>query len=477
MPEPVIALMGRPNVGKSTLFNRLTHSRQALVANTPGLTRDRLYCTVLIDQSKVTFVDTAGLMMDASPLEIGMATQSWRAAAQADLVIYICDARSGLTVSDVESVEKLRRQGRQVLLVANKIDGLDEHAALPEFTDLGMGMPIGISATHGRNINVLQEKILALLAVGQVESASLPPKEEAKPSPRATLRIAVVGRPNAGKSTLVNLMLGEERMLVSDIAGTTHDSVAVPFSHRGRHYILIDTAGIRRRGKVQGVVESFSVAKSLEAIRQAEVAVLLLDGSEGLVAQDLHLLDSVLKSGRSTVIAVNKWDSADANQKKLVKIQLDRRLVFAQYVKVCFISALQGRGIARLYKTLDVLRAKVEQVLPTVELTRALEKLVTQHPPPMGNGRRRIKLRYAHAGGMAPPVVVIHGNQVEKVTASYKRYLENGFRKIFKLEGTPVRIEFKSGENPYAGRKNILTNKQVKRKKRLLVHVRRKKKA
>lgn len=472
--EPVIALMGRANVGKSTLFNRLAHSRQSLVADKPGLTRDRLYCSTLINRTPVTLVDTAGLQTDDSPLENEMTEQAWRAALQADLVVYVCDARAGLTAVDMEGVEKMRRHNRNLLLVVNKIDGLEENEALLEFTRLGLGMPLGISATHGRNVGNLKAEILASLpatdTAGTAEETATDETEEIQ----NTLRITIVGRPNTGKSTLVNYLLGEQRMVVSDIPGTTHDAVSVPFSHHGRDYVLVDTAGIRRRGKVQGVVENFSVAKSLEAIRRAEIAVLLLDGSEGLVAQDLHLLEQTLAASRSTLIAVNKWDSADQSQRRRVKAQLDRRLTFAKHVRICFISALRGVGIAKFYKTLDSLQAQAVQVLPTAELTRVLEALTARHPPPLGTGKRRIRLRYAHAGATTRPVIVIHGNQVDKVPATYKKYLENGFREAFNLAGTPVRVEFRSGGNPYRGNKNKLTPRQIQSRKRLRAHIRKK---
>lgn len=500
MSAPVVALIGRPNVGKSTLFNKLTRNRSALVANVPGLTRDRRYGLARFDNRDVTLVDTAGLPGDKTSLGTAMADQAWRAVTAADLSVHLCDGQEGLMLDDFVIIERLRSLSCPVLLVVNKIDGLNLDHILLEFSELGAGQPLAISASHSRGLQSLQAKVLECLfdlGVPATEEVKTPiaetaetvetaettetvvrPDDEIAPekmppvallsSPEA-LRVAMIGRPNVGKSTLVNRILEEDRLLVSDVPGTTHDSVFVPFERAGRLYTLIDTAGIRRRGKIHGAVEGFSVAQSLAVIRQAQVVLLLIDASEGLVEQDLHLLGQALQAGRALVLVVNKWDSLDKDRRLEVKTQLDRRLRFARYVQVRFISALKGYGVSSLYEALGEAAASAVQTLSTLQLTRALTEAVNQHPPPMVGGRR-IKLRYAHLGGREPPVVIIHGNQTGAVPESYRRYLESSFRETFGLQGTPVRVEFRANKNPYESKKNTLTTHQFNRRKRLIEH-------
>ena len=467
----VVVLAGRSNVGKSTLFNRLTQTRDALVANTPGLTRDRRYGEVRLGDCPITLVDTPGLaeVVD-DPLAEEMSAQCWRAIADADVVVQVCDAREGLLPADEDIITALRRTGKPTLLVVNKVDRQDEHLAIADFAKLGLGVPLAVSAAHGRGMFQLCERITDLMPVpaedGGIAAAEAPPESVVD----AAIPVAIVGRPNVGKSTLINHLLGEARVLVSEIAGTTHDNVDIPFQRASRSYVLIDTAGIRRPGKVEEIVEKFSIARSLQAIRQAQVAVLIIDAGDGLVAQDLRLLNRALSTGGSLVLAVNKWDQAGEAERSHIKNQLDRRLSFARFVDICFISALKGRGIDRLFRLIDKVQANTTRALKTNELNTILAELVRHHPPPMGRGGRRIKLRYAHSGGTAPPVVVIHGNQVEALPEAYRTYLESGFREALHLEGTPIRLEFRQGDNPYADRKNKLTPRQIKRRARLVSH-------
>jgi len=438
--KPVIALVGRPNVGKSTLFNQLTKSRDALVADYPGLTRDRQYGTGRVGDKPYIVVDTGGLSGDAEGVEVQMVDQVHQAIGEADIVLFMVDARAGLMVGDEQIVQQLRRINRPVFVVVNKIDGTDETMGIIDFQGLGMGEPLAIAATHGRNVTRMMQTVLA----------DLPEVEEGEEDDDdGSVKVAIIGRPNVGKSTLVNRILGEERVVAFDMPGTTRDSIFIPFERDEKQYTLIDTAGVRRRGRVKETVEKFSVIKALQAIEEANVVILVLDAHEGLSDQDATLAGFALDAGRAMVIAVNKWDGLEKHARERMKTELDRRLPFLDFAEMYFISALHGTGVGNLFKAVDAAYAAATKKLPTSDLTRTLEDAVSQHQPPVVKGRR-IKLRYAHQGGRNPPLIVIHGNQTEAMPGAYKRYLVNVFRKVYKLKGTPVRVEFKSGDNPYA---------------------------
>ena len=459
---PVIALVGRPNVGKSTLFNRLTKSRDAIVADVAGLTRDRQYGEAVWQGKPYIVVDTGGITGDEQGLDLMMAGQSLQAIEEADAVLFLVDARAGRTAGDEQIAEHLRKRNKHTYLIANKIDGADPDAILGEFANLGLGQPLGIAAAHGRNINPMLDAVL------NDESLQVTGEEGRVVEPIGT-KIAIIGRPNVGKSTLVNRMLGKDRVVVFDQAGTTRDSIYIPYERFEKPYTLIDTAGVRRRGKVFEAIEKFSVIKTLQAIQDANVVIFVVDAREGIVEQDLHLLGFVLEAGRALVIAVNKWDGMKQEEKEYVKTELERRLIFAQFADIHFISALHGSGVGLLYKSVDQAYQAAMTKIPTRRMTEILEDAVSEHQPPMVNGRR-IKLRYAHLGGSNPPIIVVHGNQVDAVPRSYTRYLENTFRKVLKLTGTPIRVEYKGSDNPYADRKNTLTERQVNKKRRLMSH-------
>lgn len=466
MHLPVIALVGRPNVGKSTLFNRLTRSRDALVADYSGLTRDRKYGEGEIQGRRFMVVDTGGITGTEQGIDSLMAGQSQQAIDEADVVLLVVDSRDGLTAPDRLIANYLRTKGVPAYLVANKIDGVDPDVAIAEFYELGFERVFPTTATHGRGVKALMEYVLEPLAlVG-------PAPDDVEQERR--IKIAIVGRPNVGKSTLVNRLLGEERVVVFDLPGTTRDSVYIDYERDGKRYTLIDTAGVRRRKNVKLSVEKFSIVKTMQAIEDANVAVLLIDASEGLVDQDLHMMGYVIDAGRALVVAVNKWDGLAAEQRDHVKTELERRLRFADFADIHFISALHGSGVGNLYQSIEAAYASATDKLNTSYLTRILEDAVAAHQPPLVRGRR-IKLRYAHAGGQNPPIIVIHGNQTQEVPDHYARYLEKMFRRALGLHGTPVKIEFKGGENPFAGRKNKLTQRQIAKKKRLLKYVKKKK--
>ncbi len=456
--KPVIALVGRPNVGKSTLFNRLTRSRDALVADQPGLTRDRKFGEGKLGERPYIVVDTGGLSGDEAGLDGLMASQSWQAVEESDIILFLVDARAGMTAEDENIAKRLRETGKPVYLIANKIDGLHEDVVTAEFYALGLGEPIGIAAAHGRGVRNMLERIFSALPEAEAEEESQDDKDR--------IRIAIVGRPNVGKSTLVNRLMGEERVVAYDQPGTTRDSIYLPFERQGQRYTLIDTAGIRRRARVREVVEKFSVIKAMQAIDDAHVVIMLLDGQEGISEQDATLFGFILDSGRALVIAVNKWDGLDAEQRDKVKRELDLKLPFLKFAAIHYISALHGSGVGNLFDS--VLRAyeSATRDLSTHRLSELLEDLVNAHPPPVVKGRR-IKLRYAHQGGKNPPVIVIHGSQTEALPDAYRRYLINGFQKHLKLKGTPIRLELKSGKNPFAGKKNKLTKRQMEKRKRL----------
>ncbi len=458
---PVIALVGRPNVGKSTLFNQLTRSRDAIVADFPGLTRDRKYGEARLGGRPFIVIDTGGISGDASGIDSPMAEQSDAAIDEADAVLFMVDGREGLNAADEALAQKLRQRSKAFHVVVNKTDGLDADVAAGEFYALGVESLFAIAASHGRGVRSMIEAVLA----GFPEEA-----DEGDATGADGVRVAVVGRPNVGKSTLVNRLLGEERVVVYDQPGTTRDSIYIDYEREGRRYTLIDTAGVRRRKNIRMAVEKFSIVKTLKAIDDAQVVILVMDAHEGIVDQDMHLLGHCIDAGRALVLAVNKWDGVESDQRDRVRSELDRRLRFADYADVHYISALHGTGVGHLYKSVLAGHASSTRKLSTNELTRILEGAVHDHPPPMVNGRR-IKLRYAHAGGHNPPRIVIHGNQTGEVPNSYRRYLEKVYRRRLDLVGTPVRIEFRTGSNPYADKRNKLTQRQVQRKRRLMKHV------
>ena len=455
---PVIALVGRPNVGKSTLFNRLTRSRDALVVDFSGLTRDRKYGEGRMGERNYIVIDTGGISGDEEGIDTHMADQSLAAIEEADVVLFLVDARAGLTVADEMIAHHLRRNHKKAWLVMNKTDAIDADSAAAEFYSMGLGDPLHIAAAHGKGVRQLVDFVMK----------DFPEAQESDQEPEDTgIKMAIVGRPNVGKSTLVNRMLGEERVIVYDQAGTTRDSIYIPYERFEQRYTLIDTAGVRRRGKVHETVEKFSVIKTLKAMEDSNVVILVLDAREGIVEQDLHLLGFVLDSGRSLVIAVNKWDGMTSDDKDAVKSELDRRLGFVDFARIHFISAMHGTGVGHLYESVEEAYECATSRWTSNQLTRILEDAVASHQPPMVRGRR-IKLRYCHLGGVNPPVLVVHGNQVDSVPGSYSRYLENTFRKVLKLMGTPLRIEFKGSENPYADRKSPRQEQNAKKKQRII---------
>jgi len=443
---PILTLVGRPNVGKSTLFNRLTKTRDALVADYPGLTRDRHYGIGRIGPRPYILIDTGGLSGESAGLASPVEQQIACALEEADHLLFLVDARDGCTGTDLEIAGSLRRTGRPITLVVNKTDHTNPTLAAAEFHPIGLGEPYAISATQGRGVKVLIERVCEALPPPRLDA--IPPA----PGNRGT-RIAVVGRPNVGKSTLVNRLLGEQRLVTCDAPGTTRDSIEVPFEHQGKPYILIDTAGVRRRAKVRETVEKFSVIKTLQAIAQCNLVILVLDARQGIGEQDATLATHILESGRALVVAVNKWDGLGDEERAQVRATLDRRLGFLDFAAVHHISALHGSGVDRLPEAADRAIANASRDLGTPELTRILAEAVQRHPPPLVRGRR-IKLRYAHQGGRNPPRIVIHGNQTAAVPDGYRRYLVNRFRRTLDLTGTPLQIAFCTGTNPYAGRCN-----------------------
>jgi len=439
--KPTLVIVGRPNVGKSTLFNRLTRSRDALVADFPGLTRDRHYGHGRLGSRPYLVVDTGGFEPSAKEgILAEMAQQAEAAIAEADMLLFVVDGRAGLTAQDAAIAERLRRSGRPLLLVVNKAEGMERAMVGAEFHELGCGDPLVISAAHGDGVRELVEEALAPF-----------PEAEETAEESQSPRIAVVGRPNVGKSTLINALLGEERVIAFDQPGTTRDAIAVPFRRKGKDYTLIDTAGLRRKGKVFETIEKFSVIKTLQSIEEANVVVLVLDASQDISEQDAHIAGFCVEAGRAMVIAVNKWDSADDYRRERVKADMTRKLNFLGFAQAHFISALKGEGINPLMASVDAAYAASMVKMPTPKLTRLLQAAVEKQAPPR-HGIFRPKLRYAHQGGSNPPIIVIHGNALDHVSDSYRRYLERTFMEAFKLKGTPLRVEFRTTRNPYANK-------------------------
>nr|VFK48320.1 MAG: GTP-binding protein [Candidatus Kentron sp. TC] len=474
---PAIAIVGRPNVGKSTLFNCLTRSRDALVANDPGLTRDRQYGTGKVGHTPYLVIDTGGLTDDPADLSRLTAEQTLTALRETDITLFLLDARQGLTPIDQEIAARLRPFGTSVVVVANKIDGLDERIVTADFHALGLGDPWPIAAVHGRGVTSMMADITTrFLASKQentfpstVEDNSFDPQYPNQDRP-SDIRVAIIGRPNVGKSTLVNHLLGETRVVVHDHPGTTRDSIAVPLTRAGKSYILVDTAGIRRRARVSEKIEKFSIIKSLQSIEAADVAIMLIDALEGVTDQDLHLIGFIVDTGRALVIGVNKWDAIARNSRRKIHATLERKLPFVDFIPIHSISARFGAGITPLFRSVDAAWKSASRGLSTPVLTNILHDAVARHPPPLVR-RRRIKLRYAHQGGRKPPVIVVHGNQTGDVPESYRRYLAGAFRQALRLTGTPVRVELRTSENPYKGRKNLLTPRQLRKRARLFKHV------
>jgi len=480
---PVVALVGRPNVGKSTLFNRLTRTRDALVADFPGLTRDRKYGQAKLGGYEFLLIDTGGIQGDEEGIDALMAEQSLQAIEEADVVLFLVDARDGVMIADEAIAHHLRQTDKTVYLVANKTDGVDIDSVTGDFYSLSLGDIHPIAAAHGRGVQVLIETCLrpyaeemGLLNLDEEkdewdeeeeeELTEETAEEQAKALQALPIKLAIIGRPNVGKSTLTNRILGEERVVVYDMPGTTRDSIYIPMERDDREYVLIDTAGIRRRKNVNQAVEKFSIIKTLKAIEDANVVLLLIDARDNISDQDLSLLGFSLNAGRSIVIAVNKWDGLDNDAKDRIKSELDRRLGFVDFARIHFISALHGSGVGNLFDSVNEAYNSATKRTSTSMLTKIMQMAVDDHNPPMFAGRR-VKLRYAHAGGYNPPVIVIHGNQVKKLDVSYKRYLMNYFRRTLEIMGTPIKIEFRNSDNPFEGKKNKLTPTQLRKRDRL----------
>ncbi|MEI8301760.1 MAG: ribosome biogenesis GTPase Der [Burkholderiales bacterium] len=465
---PVVALVGRPNVGKSTLFNRMTGSRAALVADRPGLTRDRHYGRARVGEGHCIVIDTGGFEPVAkSGIEYQMARQARQAVLEADVVLFIVDGRQGLTGHDRDIATELRRSARRLLVAVNKTEGMPREQVSAEFHELGLGAPMAVSAAHGDGVRELLEIALE----GLMPASAPPPSPDAaddahEPAAAGTaaapagatdqlpprrIRVAVVGRPNAGKSTLINTLLGEERLIAFDQPGTTRDAVAIDFERGGRPYTLVDTAGVRRRGKVTDMIEKFSVVKTLQAIEDCNVCVLMLDALEGVAEQDANIAGYILEAGRALVVAVNKWDALPPAERERLKSEFDRKLHFLRFARLHMISARTGLGLGALMRSVDEACAAAFRKLPTPKLTRSLHEAVERQQPPR-RGPVRPKLRYAHQGGQNPPIVIVHGSSLDNVPETYRRYLETWLREQFSLAGTPLRIEFRSGANPYAAR-------------------------
>jgi len=462
---PVVALVGRPNVGKSTLFNALTRSRDALVADMPGVTRDRHYGICRTGERPFVVVDTGGLSGTEEGLEGLTAQQVRLAIGEANVLVFVVDARDGLLPQDRSILDELRRSGKPIIAAVNKTDGLDIQTSLSEFSVFGIGTTLPLSAAHNRGTEDLIEAALPLLP---------PESDDAVEGEDGSIRVAIVGRPNAGKSTLINRLLGEDRLIVSDVAGTTRDPIRVPLERDGKRYTLIDTAGVRRKARVEEAVEKFSVIKTLQSMAAAQVVVVMIDARENLSDQDLTLIGHALEEGRALVIAVNKWDGLDAYQREQCERALERRLQFVEWSKRVFISALHGSGLRELMRAVVRAHAAATKELVSSELTKTLERAYEGYQPPLVRGHAP-KLRFAHPGGSNPPTIVIHGSRTKHIAPAYRRYLENFFRQRFKLEGTPIRISFRDGENPFAGKKNVLTEGQMRKRQRMIREMKKRK--
>jgi GTP-binding protein len=458
--KPVVVIVGRPNVGKSTLFNRLTRRASALVADQPGLTRDRQYGEGKVGDRPYWIVDTGGVVEglhgggESATLADLVRRQTRQALAEADAVILLTDARSGIHPLDRQIADDLRRFGKPIFVAVNKAEGMPAETAVAEFYALGLGEPVAVSAAHGDGVAALMERVLA----------TLPVVAEEAPTPRPEVpHIAVVGRPNAGKSTLVNALLGEERVVVSEEPGTTRDSVHVPLERDGKRYVLVDTAGVRRRARIHDAIERFSALRALEAIAEANVVILVIDAQAGATDQDANLAGYVLAQGRAVVVAVNKWDLIAPEERARRQEEIEHRLAFLDFARFHYISALHGTGVAELFSSVDRAYASARATLPTARLNRLLAQALAANPPPLGRGRR-IRIKFAHLGGKNPPRIILYGNQLARLPAAYRRYLANFFRRAFRLEGTPIEIECREGENPYAGRRASRAEEGAKHK-------------
>ncbi len=491
MEQPVIALVGRPNVGKSTLFNRLTRTRDALVADFPGLTRDRQYGMGRIGPAPYVVVDTGGLGEPDDVTYHHMQRQAIRALDEADAILFRVDAHAGVTPGDEALTHQLRQRGKRVWLVMNKVDGVDPDVAAADFHSLGLDTPIPIAARQGRGVRQLMDTVLSELlpasileALNETAIAEDVSADDDLAGESATgsdddlgaestdwigqpIAVAIVGRPNVGKSTLVNRLIGEERVLVYDMPGTTRDAIRVPFERDGQAFTLIDTAGVRRRARVKETIEKFSIVKTLQAIESAQVVIMVLDARLEISEQDAHLIGHVIQAGRGLVLAVNKWDGLEPSARERIRRELDVKLGFLDFARPRFISALHGTGVGRLLEEVVQVYAAARKTLPTSALNQVLSEAVEAHQPPLVRGRR-IKLRYAHQGGRNPPTIVVHGNQTSSLPGAYKRYLVNRFRREFSLWGTPVRLELRTGDNPFAGRRNKLTPRQQRKRERMI---------
>jgi GTP-binding protein len=454
--KPVIALVGRPNVGKSTLFNRLTKTRDALVADMPGVTRDRQYGNAMVDERPYIVIDTGGLSGEGEGIDELMQSQVYQAMQEANIILFLVDGRGGITGHDQTIAQYLRELGKEIIVLVNKAEGMNVDVVESEFYALGLGQPYAVSASHGDGIAPLMEELLA--DIPQIEEGVDDNSYE-----KTGIKLAIVGRPNVGKSTLINRLMGEERVVAFDMPGTTRDSIFIPFERDGQRYTFIDTAGVRRRSRVKETIEKFSIIKALQAIESSNVVILMLDAHEGITDQDLHLLSYVIETGRALILAVNKWDGMTKEAREFVKEQLERRLPFLDYAKYHYISALHGSGVGLLYQSVDKAYESAMKRHQPAKLSSLLDEAVQMHQPPLARGRR-IKLRYAHQGGQNPPIIVIHGSQTEHIPESYQRYLINSFRKWLKLEATPIRLQFKNSVNPYRG-----TQRNNEKTKQLMV--------
>ncbi len=461
---PVVAIIGAPNVGKSTLFNRLTGTRDALVADEPGVTRDRQYGIAELAERRYLLVDTGGVTSAPESVQTQITEQAERAMDEADALLLLVDGRAGVSAADEELVSRLRRRSANIYLAVNKTEGFPPGPAVADFHALGLRAPVAISAAHGHGVKSLIGDILDAIPVDEITSAEAEDDD--------TIRIAFVGKPNVGKSTLVNRLLGEERVVAHDMPGTTRDSIRVPLERHGQRFTLIDTAGVRRRARVDEAIERFSIIKSMQSIEAANVVALIIDAREGVTDQDATLLEQIERTGRALVIAINKWDGLTPDDKAMVRRSLELKLNFVDYAAVHYISALHGSGVGKMMDAGVAAWRAAMRKFSTPNVNALLEDAIMRHPPPMVRGRR-IKLRYAHQGGSNPPRIIVHGNQVNALPDAYKRYLARFFRTAFKLRGTPLWIETRTSENPYEGRKNQLTPRQIKNRKRMMRHVKR----